>query len=52
MIDEDGQSVKILFDTTPAYLSPKEMQELVEWTQIAFNNQSFHPLLIIANFQV
>ena len=28
------------------------MQELVEWTQIAFNNQRFHPLLIIANFLV
>ena len=52
MIDEAGQSVGILFDTTPAYLTPKEMQELVEWTQIAFNNQSFHPLLIIANFLV
>lgn len=52
MIDEAGQSVGILFDTTPAYLTPKEMQELVEWTQIAFNNQSFHPILIIANFLV
>lgn len=51
-IDEAGQSVGILFDTTPAYLTPKEMQELVEWTQIAFNNQSFHPILIIANFLV
>jgi len=52
MIDEAGQSVGILFDTTPAYLTPKEMQELVQWTQIAFNNQRFHPLLIIANFLV
>jgi Fic family protein len=52
MIDEAGQSVGILFDTTPAYLTPKEMQELVEWTQFAFNNQNFHPLLIIANFLV
>lgn len=52
MIDEAGQSVGILFDTTPAYLTPKEMQELVEWSQIAFNNQRFHPLLIIANFLV
>lgn len=52
MIDEAGQSVGILFDTTPAYLTPKEMQELVEWTQIAFNNQSFHSLLIIASFLV
>ena len=52
MIDEAGQSVGILFDTTPAYLTPKEMQELVEWTRSAIDNQRHHPLLIIANFLV
>lgn len=52
MIDEAGQSVGILFETTPAYLTPKEMQELVEWTQEVINNQSYHSLLIIANFLV
>ena len=52
MIDEAGQSVGILFDTTPAYLTPKETQELVEWTQITIDNQRHHPLLIIANFLV
>jgi Fic family protein len=52
MIDEAGQSIGILFDTTPAYLTPKEMQELVEWTQAAINRSRFHPLLIIANFLV
>jgi Fic family protein len=52
MIDEAGQSVGILFDTTPAYLTPKEMQELVEWTQAAIKNESYHSLLITANFLV
>ena len=52
MIDEAGNSIGILFDTTPAYLTPKEMQELVEWTQSALNKKSFHPLIIIANFLV
>ena len=52
MIDEAGQSIGILFDTTPAYLTPKEMQELVEWTQAAIEDASFHPLLIIASFLV
>lgn len=52
MIDEGGQSIGILFDTTPAYLTPKEMQELVEWTQAAIQDESHHPLLIIANFLV
>ncbi len=52
MVDETGQSIGILFDTTPAYLTPKEMQELVEWTQNANDTQNYHPLLIIANFIV
>jgi len=52
MLDEAGQSVGVLFDTTPAYLTPKEMNELVEWTQLALENQSYHPLLITANFLV
>jgi len=52
MIDEAGQSIGILFDTTPAYLTPKEMQELVEWTRGAIKAESHHPLLIIANFLV
>ncbi len=52
MVDEAGQSIGILFDTTPAYLTPKEMQELVEWTQQANDTQKYHPLFIIANFIV
>jgi len=52
MIDEAGKSIGILFDTTPAYLTPKEMQELVEWTQEALAEKKYHPLLIIASFLV
>ncbi|MBK5215871.1 MAG: Fic family protein [Candidatus Pacebacteria bacterium] len=52
MINEAGQSVCTLFDTTPAWLTPKEMQELVEWTQEAISLKEIHPLLIIANFLV
>ena len=52
MIDEAGQSIGILFDTTPAYLTPKEMQELIEWTVQAFDEKHHHPLLVIANFLV
>ena len=52
MIDEAGQSIGILFDTTPAYLTPKEMQKLVGWAQHAIDIQSYHPLLIIACFLV
>ena len=52
MVDEAGQSIDILFDTTPAYLTPKGMLELLEWTEQATHDQTHHPLLIIANFIV
>lgn len=48
----DGQVAKIIFETTPAYLAPIEMSALVEWTAEAFENNRFHPLLIIANFVI
>lgn len=52
MIDSSGKPVGILFDTTPAYLTPKEMLELVEWTQTAIKEKKYHPLLIASNFVV
>jgi Fic family protein len=52
MIDAAGNSVGTLFDTTPAYLTPKEMLELVESTQAAFQKSDHHPLLITGNFLV
>lgn len=52
MMNETEESVGILFDTTPAWLTPKEMQELVEWTQAAVSEKEFHPLLVIGNFIV
>ena len=52
MIDEAGKSVGTLFDTTPAYLTPKEMQELVEATRRELESKSLHPLLVIGNFLV
>ncbi|MEK7211890.1 MAG: Fic family protein, partial [Patescibacteria group bacterium] len=52
MIDAAGQSVGILFDTAPAYLTPSQMRDLVEWTQKAFGENKRHPLLVIGNFLV
>ncbi|MFH1820791.1 MAG: Fic family protein, partial [Candidatus Nealsonbacteria bacterium] len=52
MIDAAGKSVGVLFNTTPAYLTPKEMQELVEWTEGALVEKKYHPLLIVGNFLV
>lgn len=50
ILDAEGKVAKILFETTPAYLTTKEMNELVLWTVEAFEKERFHPLLIIANF--
>lgn len=52
MIDEAGKSIGTLFATTPAYLTQKEMTELVEWTKQALNTKKYHPLFIIGNFIV
>ena len=49
VLGADGKVAKILFETTPAYLVAKEIQELVEWTREALEKSRFHPLLIIAN---
>ncbi len=52
MLNEKGDSVGIVFNTTDAYLTPKEMQELVEWTVAMMKDKASHPLLIIGNFLV
>lgn len=49
-IDAKEKVVGIIFDPTPPFLTPKEMQELTEWTQKQFRERTFHPLLIIAHF--
>ncbi|MDP3899754.1 MAG: Fic family protein [bacterium] len=52
MLNEAGQSVDILFDTSPAYLTPAQMRDLVEWTQKTLTENKYHPLLVIGNFLV
>ena len=52
MVDEAGQSVGILFDTTTAFQTPFAMRELVDWTQRAFAENTYQPLLVIASFLV
>ncbi len=48
--DDAGQTVSTIFETTAVYLTPKEMSELVIWTQQALADRTYHPLLVIANF--
>jgi Fic family protein len=48
----DGTIGEIIFATTPAWQTPKEMKELVDWTSEELEANHFHPLLVIANFLV
>lgn len=48
--DKSGKIVGIIFEPTSPHLTPKEMNELMEWTQKALEEQMIHPLLIIGNF--
>ncbi len=50
--DSSGKAVGVVFETTPAYLTPKQMQELAEWTKEALAGGEHHPLLVIGNFIV
>lgn len=47
-----GEVEKVIFETTPAWLTQKEMTELVEWTHQELEKKEIHPLLIIGNFLV
>ena len=48
--DPDGQLVGVIFDPTPPHLVPKEMSELLAWTQTELATDNFPNLLIISNF--
>ena len=52
MVDKEGNVLGTLFATTKAYLTPKEMTELVEWTIASLKSQQYHPVLVISNFIV
>ncbi|MBI4090991.1 MAG: Fic family protein [Candidatus Komeilibacteria bacterium] len=52
MFDESGKSIGIIFETTPAYLTPKQMQELIDWTNTALAEKEKHPLIVIGNFLI
>ncbi|MBU4375482.1 Fic family protein [Patescibacteria group bacterium] len=51
-VDNQGKVIGIIFKTSPAYLAPKQTQELIEWTSKALEEKRYHPLLIISNFLV
>jgi len=48
--DQSGNILGIIFDPTPPHLTPKEMQELVEWLAWAEKQNFKHPLIRIGSF--
>ena len=50
--DSEGKSIGIIFETTSPLETPIKMQELITWTNDAFEKKTFHPLIIIGIFIV
>lgn len=50
--DEHGQQIAVVFETTTPFDTPREMEELVKWLTKAIDEETMHPLLIIAVFNV
>jgi Fic family protein len=48
--DPGGNVVGIIFDPTPPHLTPKAMEELMQWWHWAAQNSHKHPLLRIGSF--
>jgi Fic family protein len=45
-----GGTQRVVFNTTLPHLTPSAMQDLLTWTNNAFDADSLHPLLIVAVF--
>lgn len=50
--DQSGKSLGIIFETTPPFETPFEMQELIAWTREHLETKTLHPLLTIGIFIV
>jgi Fic family protein len=50
--DSEGKEIGVIFETATPFDTPRRMNELVEWTRSALNEQTLHPLLVIAIFTV
>ncbi|MGL5939723.1 MAG: Fic family protein [Waterburya sp.] len=50
--DENGKSLGVLFTTASPMMTTILMNELVDWTRIAFTEKQLHPLLVIGIFIV
>ncbi|MFT7099266.1 MAG: Fic family protein [Rickettsiales bacterium] len=50
--DSSGKSLGVVFETSPAFDTPRLMSELLSWTREALADKSYHPLIVTAVFNV
>jgi Fic family protein len=50
--DSEGRKIGIVFETTPPFQTPWEMEELLRWTNQALDERIVHSLLVTAAFVV
>ena len=48
--DARGKSVGVIFETSSPFETPHKMQELVGWTNSVLDDESQHPLIVVAIF--
>ena len=50
--DNTGKSLGVVFETASAFDTPEQMRDLVYWTKEALEDNSYHPLIVTAVFNV
>ena len=50
--DADGKEIGVIFETTPPFDTPGEMEELTTWLVRRERNRDLHPLLVIGTYIV
>lgn len=51
-MDADGREIGVVFETATPFETPRQMEELVHWVRKATEEETLHPLLIVAVFAV
>lgn len=50
--DENGREIATIFETASPFDTPRLMRELIDWVRVSREEQSLHPLLVVALFVV
>lgn len=50
--DPEGKSLGVVFETTPPFDTPTQMQNLLLWTRETLADNSYHPLIVASIFNV